>query len=251
MSIFDFFKHSKKEEASTMYKLANRYLVEDADDYWIPFGRPERNYKITDMNKKKEFRLSIVYDVFNASALPREESPYYDTKDNYYKVSVSVSSDDSEKNLAFFSSELYQKDFDIKEKIINIHDVDLALYNQLKEARQDTSNPQRQEEAYLVSTLLRAAHDNIWVAPLLQHKEKPENSAKLEQLKLDVNEVSKKVKEKTQDYKQKRQEKQEYRGVLEDLLPKQEKKKLPAEQIQQQKSQYVQSLMKENFVDGL
>lgn len=48
MSFFDFFKRKNKTEnipQSTMQKLANHYLVE-LDDYWIPFGRPERNYNI-------------------------------------------------------------------------------------------------------------------------------------------------------------------------------------------------------------
>lgn len=259
MSIFDFFKRKNKvvenEPQSTMVELANRYLIEDSGDYWVPFGRPERNYKITDMNDGKEFKLSIVYNIFDWKDLPKEEARYHSLEDNHYKVFVSVSSHDSEKNLAFFSSELYQKDFDIKEKIINIHDVDLALYNQLKEARKDSSNPKRQEEAYLVSTLLRAAHDNIWIAPLLKHKNEPEYAQKLEQMQVDVKEISKKVQKKIQAYKQKQKEKQERKNGLFSLFPqkkqKQAKNRMSPEQVQQKTSEYIRYLMKKNFVDGI
>ena len=258
MSIFDFFKRKNKadnEPRSTLHKLANRYLVEYADDYFLP----SRSYKITDMNNGKEFKLNVVCDFSDAAFIEKSnaEDGNYHIRNKHYKVSVSVNSKDSKNNLAFFSSDVFQKDFDLKEKRIEFNDVYLALYNQLKEARKDSSNPQKQEEAYLVSTLLRAAHDNIWIAPLLQHKEKPENSAQLEQLQLDVNEVREKVKERTQAYKQKRQEAQENEEVIK-LFPelakkekKSDKKELSAEQMQQQNSRYIQSLMKENFVDGL
>lgn len=259
MSFFDFFtRNSKRKESveknpSTMQKLANRYLIEDNDRY-TPFGRPMRNYKITDMTEGKEFKLSIVYNIFDWKDLPKEEARYHSLEDNHYKVFVSVSSHDSEKNLAFFSSELYQKDFDIKEKI-NIHDVDLALYNQLKEARKDSSNPKRQEEAYLVSTLLRAAHDNIWIAPLLKHKNEPEYAQKLEQMQVDVKEISKKVQKKIQAYKQKQKEKQERKNGLFSLFPqkkqKQAKNRMSPEQVQQKTSEYIRYLMKKNFVDGI
>lgn len=258
MSFFDFFKRKNKTEntpQSTMYKLANRYLVEYADDYFLP----SRSYKITDMNKKKEFKLSVICDFSDAAYIEKssDEDGNYHIKNNHYKVSVSVNSKDSKDNLAFFSSELFQKDFDIQKKPIEFNDVYLALYNQLKEARQDSSNSKKQEEAYLVSTLLRATHDDIWIAPLLQCKEKPENSEKLAQLQFDVNEVREKVKERTLAYKQKRKEEQENEEVIKlfpELAKKEKesnKKELSEDQVRQQNSQYIQSLMKENFVDGL
>ena len=197
MSFFDFFKHNKKDENQpTIQKLANRYLVE-SDDYWIPLGRPKRNYKITDMTDHKVFELNVIYDIFDSADLPKEEAPYYSLEDSHYKVSVSVNAAENEDKLAFFSAEIFQKDF--KDKRINSKDVDLALYNQLKEARANASNPQRQEEAYLVSTLLRAAHDNIWIAPLLMHKHDPEYAQKLEQIKINVEDARKKVQNKTQN----------------------------------------------------
>ena len=108
MSFFDFFtRNSKEKNPSTMQKLANRYLVEsDGDLYFIPFGKPKRNYKITDMTEGKEFNLSVDYDILDSASLPKEEAPYYSFEDNHYKVSVSVSTAESKNTLAFFSSEL-------------------------------------------------------------------------------------------------------------------------------------------------
>lgn len=188
MSIFDFFrhKHETEDNRSAILELENRYLVEDADDYWVPMGRPKKGYKITDKANGHKFLLNINYDIFSISDLEGEEAEYYGIEDDSCKVSVRVSTNKG-RTLAFFSSEILQKNFDVKEKRISINDANLALYNQLKEARQDSSNPQKQEEAYLVSTLLQVAHDDIWIAPLLQCKDKPEDLTELEQSQLDVN----------------------------------------------------------------
>ena len=250
MSFFDFFKHNKKEDNQpTVQRLANRYLVE-SDDYWIPLGRPKRNYKITDMTDNKEFELNIIYDVFDVADLEKTQAEYYDFKDNYYEVTVTVkSADNIDDKPSSFSSRLNQKDED---KIIGFKDVDLALYNQLKEARANAANPQRQEEAYLVSTLLRAAHDYIWIAPLLMQKSRWERTTpELEKIKTEINAAQHRVQNKVQNYKQRREEENELFSLFPQKKQKKENPKFSAEQIQQKKSEYIKSLMKENLVDGI
>lgn len=251
MSFFDFFKRNKEdkeENSSATQKLANRYLVEPIG-YWIPFGRPVRNFKITDMVNNKEFLLNIDYEIFDIANLEKAEAPYYDINDNYYEVTVTVKSSEHIDKPISFSQRLNQKD---EEKVIGFKDVDLALYNLLKEARQDSSNPQKQEEAYLVSTLLRAAHDNIWLAPLLIHKSRWESTTpELEKIKTEIKEAQEKAQKKIQAYKEKREERQYYERFSTKKEQKRGNTKSSEEQLQNEKSKYVQALMKENLVDGM
>ena len=76
----------------------------------------------------------------------------------------------------------------------------------------------------------------------------------MEQIKIDAREAANKAHERIQSYKQKREEKQESEREREELFPwvtKPEKRQLSEDQIRYQNSQYIQSLIKENFVDGL
>lgn len=233
MWFFDLWKRKKNTEeqslncCNTEEKLASRYLVKNTD-IDIPLSAPERNYKILDTITQDIFELSIIYSEYDVSDLPRK---YYNPDEDYCSVTVYVKHLQQRSYQDYscsFSATLYQKDFN---EIIGFRDVDLALYHQLKQARQDSSNPERQDDAYLVSTLLRATHDNIWIAPLLINKNRWDRTTpELEKIKEDVIKTKEKAQSKIKKYKE---------------------KESPVANLRQVKSQYVKSLIKENFVEGI
>jgi len=233
MSFFSkLFKHSEEpeKEQTAIEQLASRYIYPE-DEYWIPFGNPDKHYVITDTKTDRIFHLNVCYDFIDWYDMEKAEANMRDPKDDYFKVTATVSTGDEDNEVRYsFTARLEQKNFD---RIINLTDARLALYDQLKEARADSSNPQRQQEAYLVSTLLRAVHDNVWIAPLTKYKEK------LEQARAEVKAAYIAAQPKIEAYKEKNQKRKSSK----------KKEVLTSEQFNMQMSAYMQNLMRENLVD--
>lgn len=233
MSFFSkFFKHQEEpeKEQTAIEQLASRYIYPE-DEYWIPFGNPDKHYVITDTKTDRVFHLNVRHDFIDWYDMEKAEANMRDPQDNYFKVTAAVSTGDEDNEVRYsFTACLEQKNFD---RIINLTDARLALYDQLKEARADSSNPQRQQEAYLVSTLLRAVHDNVWIAPLTKYKEK------LEQARAEVKAAYIAAQPKIEAYKEKNQKRKSSK----------KKEVLTSEQFNMQMSTYMQNLMKDDLVD--
>lgn len=73
----------------------------------------------------------------------------------------------------------------------------------------------------------------------------------LEKIKTEINAAQHRVQNKVQNYKQRREEENELFSLFPQKKQKKENPNFSAEQIQQKKSEYIKSLMKENLVDGI
>ena len=221
MKFFNFFKKRKQSEEAPEIKESSQYSRSAAENFF-PLAGSDTQYTITDKYHDKTFVLDIHYDFKDSSLMPMEELLTHDYKDDFYKVTVSLNNQNKKAEIrCSFSSEVYQKDH---KEIIGKADVQLALYDKLRRLRQDPSDPVTQQQAYLVSALLRLVHDEIWLSPLLKNKQ-------------DVMRQKSQLKE---TYERIKKQKEDYRRQQKAQAGKPKKQSIFS---------YIQGLMKQNMAD--